>query len=156
MTPVQQMQTRPVRKTIQVPGSPETVKHNLAAAFERGGLRSREHDTGTLEFSNPLISPFSSKRPLSCISTLTVDISNGGDTVIVDIGVSFTKIKYFFIAVLMILCVVLPAVISYYQRGAIDIPPPSYLGIPIGFMVHYHVRWRVLHTIRRLILQAGE
>ena len=143
-----------VFKTYQVTGTPETVRHNLDELLRTSGLAGTGTGESTLYYRYPSFT-FSSKRPLSCLSRLAVSFSREGEDVSIRVGATFTKIRYYTIAVFTLVCVVLPALISYYERGAPTIPPPSYLGLPLGVMVHYHVRWRAFHAIRQLIHQAG-
>ena len=44
-----------------------------------------------------------------------------------------------------------PVFLGYLLNGVPDIPPVSYIGIPLGFMIHYHVRMRSFKTLKRLI-----
>ena len=97
---------------------------------------------------------FSSKKPLTCISRLSLGIKEKNGVSHITVGVTFTKIRYFTILVMLLVCVVLPLVMSFVKYGynqPPDIPLPAYLGIPLGFMLHYHVRMRVFRVLRRLM-----
>jgi len=94
---------------------------------------------------------FSSKRPLTCISRLSLDVDGRGGGAAVKIGVTFTKIKYFNVFMMTLLCVVLPTVLGIVQHGTPDMPPMSFVGIPLGVGVHYHVRGRVFRVLERIV-----
>mgnify|MGYP000748707158 CR=1 FL=1 len=77
--------------------------------------------------------------------------SKNKEKTVVKIGANFNKIRYFNISLIAVMCFVIPAILGYMQSGFPDIPPVSYLGIPLGFMIHYHVRMRSLKTLKRFI-----
>ena len=85
-----------------------------------------------------------------------MEITEQSEKIQVKIGVNFAKIRYFTIIMMFSICVLFPALLGYIKNGMPDVPPMAFLGIPLGFMLHYHVRWRVLRTLNRLISQAGE
>ncbi len=137
-----------VVKTYDIDGDIETAAMAVGEALEGEGFRSVPSVSTEKEYRNPNIF-FSSKRPLTCISRLRIDST--GATGKLRIGARFTVIRWFTITVMLFFCVVLPAVISWYQRGMIDIPPMAWLGVPLGFMVHYHVRARAFRALGRLV-----
>ena len=85
-----------------------------------------------------------------------MEVKNANGKVIVKIGVNFTKIRNFNILIMFFICAVIPAFLAYIKHGIPDIPPMSYLGIPLGVLVHYHVRWRVFNTLGKLIRQLRD
>ena len=144
-----------VYRTYSVEGSADSVKEKLIQLFLSKGFKQELKESNTLFFHYPSII-FSSSRPLTCISHLSLEITEKNMCVEVRIGVNFKKIRYFTIIILSIICGVIPAVLGYYKNGVPDIPPVSYLGIPLGFMIHYHVRWRVFNALKRLVAQSGD
>jgi|GEM_PF-5559918 hypothetical protein len=138
-------------------GSADSVRTKLSDYLLANGY-TRTGTTGTIEYFKYPSILFTSKKPLTCISRLSVEVSgtshNGSPEngkIVVKIGANFTKIRYFNIIGIAVLCFLIPAVLGYVQNGIPDIPPISYVGIPVGFMLHYHVRMRSLNTLKRFI-----
>ena len=119
------------------------------ALVEKGFIQTGNLDN-TLYFKYPSIW-FSSKRPLTCISRLSLEVIRQNGDSIVKIGVTFTKIRYFTIFIMAFFCFILPAVLGIVEHGVPDIPPMAFLGIPLGFMLHFHVRGRVFRALGLLI-----
>ena len=144
-----------VTKTYRSSATPDILGSRLTESLlERGfALLGREHDT--FRYRNRSLR-FSSTRPLTCISRLSLSFRAEGGGTVVRADMTFTRIKYFFIGMLVLLCVAAPMAIGMLQRGVPDIPPMAYLGIPVGFLVHYHVRGRVFRALGRLIRDCGE
>lgn len=146
-----------VYKTYIAEGSADSVSikfsdYLLANGFIRTGTN------GSVEYFRYPSILFNSKKPLTCISRLSTEVSgntNDGSPekgkIVVKIGANFAKIRYFNIIGIAMLCFLIPAVLGYVQNGIPDIPPISYSGIPVGFMLHYHVRMRAFNTLKRLI-----
>ena len=145
-------------KTYEIHGDGTSVREKISELFtERGYIRTGESGSACL-FRYPSIL-FSSKKPLTCISRLSLDVTERNGRSRVTIGVTFTKIRYFTIALIVLICIGIPVLISFVQYGINrlpDIPPMAYLGLPLGFMLHYHVRWRVFRAVKRLVESAGE
>jgi len=143
-------------KDYTVAVTPDRVLKNLDRFLCDHGYETISADGETTVYANPGIR-FSSTRPMTCITRLSVRTKpreTGGS--VVRIGVTFTKIKYFTIAALGFVAVLLPAGISYLQSGVPDVPPLSIIALPLGVMVHYHVRWRVFRAIARLMNHLGK
>ncbi|MFC1489720.1 hypothetical protein ACFL6K_00770 [Candidatus Latescibacterota bacterium] len=146
-----------VYKTYSAEGSADSVRSKFADYLLTNGY-IRTGTNGSIEhFRYPSII-FSSKKPLTCISRLSVEIlgnpqssSPDNGKIVIKIGANFTKIRYFNVIGIATLCFLIPAVLGYLQNGIPGIPPVSYIGIPLGFMIHYHVRMRSFSTIKRAI-----
>ena len=149
------MSAKFVYRTFNVKGDADSVRKNLAEAlFQKGFVRIGTIDSAE-SFRYPSIL-FSSKKPLTCISRLSLEVSEGDGDSLVKAGFTFTKIRYFTITIFVLLCVVIPITLGIVLRGNFDLPPMSFLAIPLWFMVHYHVRGRVFRTFRRLLASIGE
>ncbi len=135
--------------------SPDAVYKQLTGYLLSNGYKHTGDENGVKYFRYPAIT-FTSKRPLTCISRLSLEVTGENGNVCVKIGANFTKIRYYIITVLLLMCVVIPAILGYVQHGIPDIPAISYLGIPLGIMAHYQVRWRVFKALQRLISQMEE
>jgi len=135
-------------------GTAGAVRARLTESLVSHGYQQTGNENNILIFRYPSLT-FSSKRPLTCVSLLSLEATQKNGEVRVKIGATFTKIRYFTIGIMAVICGVIPVLLSILQRGVVDIPVPAYLGIPLGFMVHYHVRWRVFRAFRRLVFQAG-
>jgi hypothetical protein len=142
-----------VSRTFCAIGDIDEVRNNIAERLQENGFTLIFSDALDDHYSNTSIL-FTSKRPLTCISRLTVEIMNGKrekDKIPVKIGANFSKIRYFNIVLIAVFCFVIPAVLGYIQNGIPDIPPISYAGIPVGFLLHYHVRMRAFRALKRMI-----
>ena len=141
-------------KTFTVPGDPDAVRGSMTRSLLDAGHRKTGESEHAVSFVYSRIG-FSSKRPLTCISRLSLDFRRDGNGTVVKAGATFTKIRWFTIFIFALVCGVIPAGLGIWMRGYPDIPPMSYLGIPLGFMVHYHVRGRAFRALRRLAYAAG-
>lgn len=149
------MATKFVYRTYRTKSRPDAVYKQLAAYLLSHGYKHTGDENGVMYFRYPAIT-FSSKRPLTCISRLSLEVTGENGTVCVKIGVNFVKIRYYIITVMLLMCAVIPAILGYLQHGIPDIPTVAYLGIPLGIMVHYQMRWRVFKALGRLISQMEE
>lgn len=143
-----------VHKTVTVPGDPDAIRESMTRVLVENGYRQTGGGGEGLQFVYPRIG-FSSKRPLTCISSLSLDFRRDCDFTVVQIAATFTKIRWFTIVVFTLICAVFPAALGLWLHGIPEIPPMAYLGIPLGFMVHYHVRARAFRALRRLAFAAG-
>ena len=139
-----------VYRTYRSNSGADRTRQRLSEILMRYGFVSNGESEGVTHFRYPSLR-FSSARPLTCISRLSFEFVEQNGSTLVKTGVTFTKIKYFTICIMLMICAVIPAVLGIVQRGVPDIPPMSYLGIPLGFMVHYHVRGRVFRALGRLV-----
>lgn len=148
-----------VYRTYHTKGTTDSVREKLTESLLSNGYQQTGNENNVYFFRYPSFL-FSSKRPLTCVSRLSLEVTENDEKnsgkIQVKIGANFTKIRYFTISLITVGCFILPAVLGYIQRGMPDIPPMAYLGIPVGFMLHYHVRWRVFKTLRRLIVNIEE
>ena len=142
-------------KTYRTFGQADIVQKKLLSFLESSGLERTGSTDSSVLFRYPSLF-FSSKRPLTCISRLSTAIRQSNGAVDILLGVSFTKIRFYTIALITILCFIFPALLGYVQYGRVEIPLLSYSGIPIGVLLQYHVRWRVFRVLKRLIHQSGE
>ena len=149
------MANKYVYRTYRTKGSPDFVCKRLAAYLLSHGYKHTGEESSVMYFQNTAIT-FSSKRPMSCISRLSLEVTGENGNVRVKIGANFAKIRYFIVIVMFLMCAVIPWILGYLQHGVPDIPTVAYLGIPLGIMVHYQVRWRVFRALGRLIAQMGE
>jgi len=149
------MHHKRVYRIYTVNGTPGTIRARLIEKLVSAGFRETGRNDTVISFRYPSVR-FSSKRPLTCISHISLDISGGNGRVRVTAGVSLLKIKVFIIAVIVFLCGIVPVVLGYIQNGMPEIPTVAYLGIPLGVMTHFHVRWRVFRALGRIIEQTGD
>ena len=147
-----------IYKTFTLDGDEADVTDKIIDLLTGNGY-VRNGDSGSVHFFRYPSIRYSSKKPLTCISRLSLDVTGRNGVSYVTVGVTFTKIRRFTIALMLFVCVVVPCIVSYVRYGAgrlPDIPPISYLGVPLGFMLHYHVRWRAFRAVRRLVESAGK
>lgn len=147
-----------IYKTFTLDGDEEAVTGKITDLLTGNGY-VRKGDSGTVRFFRYPSIRYSSKKPLTCISRLSLDVTGRNGVSHVTVGMTFTKIRRFTIALMLFVCVVVPCIVSYLKYGAgslPDIPPMSYLGVPLGFMLHYHTRWRVFRAVKRLVESAGK
>jgi len=130
-----------------------SIGRRITELLHENGYRIISSEDNLTTYRYPGIT-FNSRRPLSCVSRMTVRIDPDGSGAQVQVGMTFTKIKYFTITLIGLICFVLPAIIGFTRYGYPDIPPMAFFGIPLGFMLHYHVRWRVNTELGRLLKQA--
>ena len=149
------MSSKYVYRTYYIKGTADTIREGLTGSLLSNGYKQTGKENNVFYFRYPTIT-FSSRRPLTCISRLSMEITEQSKKIQVKIGVNFTKIRYFTIIMMFSICVLLPVLLGYIKNGMPDVPPMAFLGIPLGFMLHYHVRWRVFRALNRLISQAGE
>lgn len=112
----------------------------------------KSDDSGNAVYRNSSLT-FSSTKPLSCISRMTVLASEPAAGESVGIGMNFLKIKLYTIFIMIFFCVVLPIALNYYQHNSTDMSITSLIGIPLGFFLHFHVRGRALNAMNRLVRQ---
>ena len=144
-----------VYKSFIAHGSGSAISEKIAERLTSVGYIQTGKSGSILNFRYPSIR-FSSKKPLTCVSRLSLSTTDNNGSVHIIIGVTFTKIRYFIIIVMLMVCGVIPALIGIARNGVPEIPLSSYVGIPLGFMVHYHVRWRVFRTLKRLVRSVEE
>jgi len=143
-----------VYKSFTVPGDPDAIRETMTRELLESGYRKTGESESGAGFAYSRIG-FSSKRPLTCISRLSLDFRQDCDFTVVQAGATFTKIRWFTIFIFALVCGVIPAALGIWLRGYPDIPPMSWLGVPLGFMVQYHVRARAFRALRRLAYAAG-
>ncbi|MCE5249264.1 hypothetical protein LLG96_03500 [bacterium] len=142
-----------IYKSFEISGNGAAVSARIAGLLSESGYIRTGDDNAVQFFRYPSLR-FSSKKPLTCVSRLSLAYGDKNGASAIKIGVTFTKIRYFTIAFILIICGIIPALISMAQKGVPEIPPTAYLGIPLGFMVHYHVRWRIFRILRQLVQTA--
>ena len=131
------------------------VRKKLDFEFRTRGY-IRTGNSGAVEFYRYPSLRFTSKKPLTCVSRLSLEVTKDSGGSRVTAGVTFTKVKYFTVFVMLMFCAVIPVTLGIVLHGVFDLPPISYLGIPLGFMVHYHVRGRVFRALGRLVSRCDE
>jgi hypothetical protein len=99
---------------------------------------------------------FSSKKPWTCVSELSVETMGNSKEVKVRIGMTFTKTRNFTVLIMTFVCLVIPVLLGMMRNGSPDFSPMSSLGIPAGFLVYYAVRGRVFRYFGYLIKQVGD
>jgi hypothetical protein len=127
-----------------------TVANRLEQALIDKGFVRNSVLGAVVEFRNRSLT-FSSTNPLTCISRIVIPPMDTDMRGTITVGASFEKIRYFTIAVMVLFCVVLPAMIGYIQSGVPEVPPTSIVGFPLGFLLHYHVRGRAFRALGRLV-----
>lgn len=145
-----------VYKTYTTTGSPESVRQNLTEHFLSHGLeRTGSSTSGAVtSFRYPSLL-FSSKRPLTCVSDVSLEALGNGGTVRVRIGATFTKIKYFTIFIMAFIWIGLPILLGVLQGTIPEFSPFGCLVVPAGFLTHYMVRGRVFRYMRVSVERAG-
>lgn len=137
-------------RTYKTTGDADSIREKLTFILVEKGYIPKGDSHTTRYFKYPSFL-FSTKKPLTCISLLSLDVIERNDGSIVKIGVTFTKIRYFTTFIMLMFCIVIPALLGIMQHGVPDMPPMAFLGIPLGFLMYYHVRARVFRTLGRLI-----
>ena len=97
---------------------------------------------------------FSSKKPWTCVSELSVETMGNSGEIKVRLGMTFTKIRNFTIFIMTLVCLIIPIFLGIMRKGSPDFSPMSSLGIPAGFLVYYAVRGRVFRYFGYLIKQV--
>ncbi len=143
-----------IERTYHAESVPALLRERLADALTGRGFILRERNGDSDCFRN-LSLTFSSAKPLACISHLKLSVRPAGGGSEVHAAFTFTKIKVFIIAMLILVCLAIPSAIGIAQRGYPDIPPTAWICIPIGFLVHYHVRGRAFRAFGRLVSECG-
>jgi hypothetical protein len=146
-----------VFKTYRTRGNPEAVRYGLTShLLERGMVQTGVSESGAVvSFRYPSLL-FSSKRPWTCLSELTVEARGNGGEVKVRIGASFVKIRNFTILLMGFIWMGLPTGLALLRGTFPDFSPFGVLVVPAGFLIHYSVRGRVFRYLRRAIENAGE
>lgn len=148
------MPHRDVERLYRAESAPSLLRERLADALTVRGFILRERNGDSDRFRNPSLT-FSSTKPLTCISSLQLSVQPSGGGSEVRAVFTFTKIKVFIITVLIMVCLAIPSAIGIAQRGYPDIPPTAWICIPVGFLVHYHVRARAIRAFGRLVSECG-
>lgn len=144
-------------KTYKTKGDLQLVHDEIThILLSKGFVKTGTSDFGKESFFRYPSIFFSSKRPLTCISELSVETMGNPGEVRVRIGMTFTKIRNFTIFIMTFVCFVIPVFLGILRNGSPDFSPMSSLGIPAGFLVYYAVRGRVFRYWRYLITQVGE
>ncbi len=146
-----------VFKTFRTKGNPEVIRYSLTRhLLEQGMVQTGVSESGAVaSFRYPSLL-FSSKRPLTCLSELTVEARGNGGDVKVRVGASFVKVRNFTIFIMGFIWMGLPVVMALLRGTLPDFSPFGVLVVPAGFLTHYMVRGRVFRYLRRLIENAGE
>ena len=142
-------------KTFSITGSVAAFRKKFASILESGGLKIKGSKDGTLLFRYPSLF-FTSKRPLTYITSLSLDTFQENGRVRVRIGVNLLKIKMLIAVLVSFVCFMLPILFSYWYKGWIDLPPTSWTGVPAGMLLYYHARARVSRMLKRVAQQSGE
>ncbi len=145
-----------VFKEYTTTGTPETVRDHLSYHFLANGLRrDGVSPSGAIDYFRRSSVFFSSKRPLTCITRMSLETIGRTGAVRVRIGVTFTMIKVFTILLMSLIWFGYPVLKSILQGGLPDFSPYGCLVIPAGFFLHYTVRGRVMRYLRRTVDRAG-
>lgn len=144
-----------IYRTYKTKGNALMLREKLTGALLEKGFIRAANSGKVIFFRYPSI-VFFSKKPLTFISRLDIDITEKNSISLVKAGVTFTKIKYYTIFIMFLICVILPMTLGIILHGEFDIPPMAYMGIPVGFMMYYHVRGRAFRALDRLIKGIGE
>ena len=98
---------------------------------------------------------FTTRKPLTCVSYGIVffgSMEKARKTrTAVTVYLNFFKIKLFTAFLFIFLCLIIPITISWFLKQRIDIPPFSFLGLPLGIVVYFHVRNRTFRAFGKLI-----
>ena len=151
------MASKFVYKTYKTKGDAQYVRDELIyILLSKGYVKAGNSDSGTaIFFRNPSLF-FSSKKPLTCISQLSLETAGSGGEVNVRVGMTFTKIRNFTVFLMTFVCAGIPALLGILRTGSPDFSPLAGLGIPAGFLVHYAVRGRVFRYWKFLVKKVGE
>lgn len=144
-------------KTVTTRGSRDAVWYGLIRHFlEHGMVQTRVSESGAVIYFRQPSLFFSSKRPLTCISELSMEAKSGREEVVVRFGVSFVKIRNFTIILMGFVWIGFPVISSLIRGTLPDFSPFGVLVIPLGVLVHYSVRGRVLRYLRKAVENMGE
>lgn len=145
-----------VYKTFTTTGSPESVRESLTEHFLSHGLaRTGNSASGMVTFFRYPSMFFSTKRPLTCISEVSVEARGNGGSVRVRIGATFTKVKYFNLFIMTFIWVGLPILVGILKGTYPNFSPFGCLVVPAGFLAHYAVRGRVFRYLKASVERAG-
>jgi hypothetical protein len=99
---------------------------------------------------------FSSRRPLTCFSGLSLEIRGRRGDVEVKVGASFKKLRNTIIFITGFIWVGLPVTVGLINGAIPDFSPFGVLVVPTGFLIHYSFRGKAFRYLKRLILSAGD
>jgi hypothetical protein len=151
------MTSKFVYKTYNTKGDARYVRDELIyLLLSKGYVKNGNTDSGsTISFRYPSWF-FSSKKPLTCISQVSLETSGSGGEVTIKVGMTFTKIRNFTVFLILLVCAGIPAFIGIIRNGSPDFSPMAGLGIPAGFLAYYAVRGRVFRYWKFLVRKVGE
>jgi hypothetical protein len=141
-------------KSFSITASPLEAERNLASILEAGGLKKAGSAGGALLFRNPW-PLFSMRRPLTCISRVSIAATTQNGFGAVRIGVDLFRIKGFISALVLGFCFTLPLLAEYWLKNDFQLPPTSWVGIPAGFLFYWHVRACVFRHLGKLVSRSG-
>lgn len=146
-----------VYKTYRIRGTPESAIDSLTSRLLMNGMiRKGISESGrSASFRHPSLF-FSSKRPLTCFSELSLETSGRGGDVEVRVGATFTKIRNTVIFAMGLIWVGLPIAVGLLNTTFPDFSPFGVLVVPTGFLIHYSLRGSAFRYLKRLIQSTGE
>ena len=142
-------------QTFIITGSPTAFQKKFASILESRGLKYRGSAQGRIIFINPSLL-FTSKRPISYVSRISVEPLRENGSNVVLIGASFARLKLAVSLLILIVCFIIPVMIGFASLGRYDLPPTSWIGIPFGYLLYLHLRARANRSLRKLVNQSGE
>jgi hypothetical protein len=151
------MNSKTIYKTYKIRGDFHIIRDEIInILLSRGFIKTGTSDSGNVDYFRYPSLFFSSKKPLTCISKLSLETIGNSREVKVRIGMTFTKIRNFTVFIIAFVCLVVPVILGFLRNGQPNFSPMASLGIPVGFLAYYAVRGRVFRYWRYLINQIGE
>jgi hypothetical protein len=145
-----------VYKTFTTSGTPENVRRLITDRILSLGMKQTGiSESGAVTFFRYPYPFFSSRKPLTCISRLSVETRGGGGTVRVRVGASFEKIRWFTIFLMSFIWFGIPVLVGILRNSFPDFSPFGCLVVPAGIFTHYSVRGRAFRYLRTFIERAG-
>jgi hypothetical protein len=146
-----------IYKTYKTKGDARTIRDELIyLLLSKGYVKDGNSYTDNANHFRYPSWFFSSKKPLTCISRLSIETAGNGGEVTVKVGMTFSKIRNFTVFLILFVCAGIPAVIGIMRNGSPDFSPMAGLGIPAGILAYYAVRGRVFRYWKFLVRKAGE
>ncbi len=146
-----------IHKSYRIRGNPDAVFDELIILFQaRGLVKTGFAVNGRKAFFRYPSVFFSTRRPLTCVSDLTLETRGIGRETEVRLGATFVKVRYFILLTMSFIWVGLPLLVGLLRSSLPDFSPFGVLIVPTGVLLHYSIRGRVFRHLRRLVHRVEE
>ncbi|MHB9029438.1 MAG: hypothetical protein ACYC9O_11780, partial [Candidatus Latescibacterota bacterium] len=143
-------------KTYRIQGNPESALDLLTSRLLKEGMvRKGVSESGRTVYLRHPSFFFSSRRPLTCFSELSLEASGRRGDVEMRVGASFKKLRNTIIFATAFIWVGLPVTVGMVNSAIPDFSPFGVLVVPTGFLIHYSLRGSAFRFLKRLIQSAG-